>query len=67
MTSILVGLLYRKKLIIRRITKKATVIIATFVPYLPFLPTKKMAMALGDRIRDKNTKTAPVNNTHNAM
>ena len=40
------------------------VIIATLVPYLPLLPTKNIAIALGERIIDTKTDKAPAKRTH---
>jgi len=45
-------------------TKKATVIMATFTPYRPFLPARKIAMVLGDSTSAKNINPAPAIRTH---
>ena len=44
--------------------KKAIVIIATLVPYLPLLPTKNIAIALGERIIETKRDNAPAKRTH---
>ena len=38
--------------------------IATLVPYRPFLPTRNIAMDRGDKTRAKNTSNDPANSTH---
>ena len=38
--------------------------IATLVPYRPFLPTRNIAMDLGDKIRAQHTSADPANSTH---
>ncbi len=49
------------------IIKKAIVMIATFVPYLPRLPTKNIAIALGERIIETKRDEAPAKRTHREM
>ncbi|SVD42259.1 uncharacterized protein METZ01_LOCUS395113 [marine metagenome] len=39
--------------------KNARVIMATFKPYLPFLPTRNIATALGDSTSANNISPAP--------
>ena len=44
--------------------KNAAVMRATLVPYLPFLPSRNMAIARGDNMSDKNMRIIPPSNTH---
>ena len=44
--------------------KKATDITATFTPYRPFLPARKIAMDHGDSTSDRNINPAPPMSTH---
>jgi hypothetical protein len=64
-TSILLGFVYMKKLTMSKMMKNAPVITATLIPYLPRLPTIKIAIALGDSVIETNTSPAPINAINN--